>query len=305
MATTYLQLSNICDSYVIQQTSPIELAKPEKGTKPCVHGLTHADINNAGEFGSLSSEETYRRIHKGKQVLSQYAQPINTFIPPFNATNASLSACLQENGITILSADVFRKVSRSTIQYYPETLGHLMAQKGIWNAAEQSILHCRSKEAICVVMFHAYDLPDSCAWKTLERLLDTCICSSDVELYTFSSLFNSGTYADWKRYKANQLESGLRKLLLPKGVLNTTLLCVSVHLLNALLYALIMLLSYLIYRYIRRRKSSYYGIVYGILGILVFFAAWFHWVGPLKLLALSILLALLPLCIAFIQTRRR
>ena len=55
-----------------------------------LHGLTHEDINGRGEFGGISSEETNRRFQKGKRIVEQsFGKTINTFIPPFNATNAS------------------------------------------------------------------------------------------------------------------------------------------------------------------------------------------------------------------------
>mgnify|MGYP002627310883 CR=1 FL=1 len=175
-----------------------------------LHGLTHEDINRQGEFGGLSSDETNRRFKKGMQILRRhFDKPINTFIPPFNAINASFPENLESNGLQILSADMFRSVPcKSNVQYYPETLGHLMEQKGIWDAAKESILKSKEKNAICVVMFHAYDLQDSTAWQQLENLLELCCNNKKVELYTFRFLYNSGEHSDWLRYRANQLSSG-------------------------------------------------------------------------------------------------
>lgn len=100
-----------------------------------LHGLTH----HRGEFGALNKTETYRRIHKGKQILeSETGKTINTFVPPFNAINAYVPEGLQRNSIHILSADMFNSI-RGDIQYYPETLGHLMEKSGIWNAAQTAI----------------------------------------------------------------------------------------------------------------------------------------------------------------------
>ncbi|MBR1808141.1 MAG: DUF2334 domain-containing protein [Paludibacteraceae bacterium] len=93
-----------------------------------LHGLTHENINNQGEFGGLSAEETNRRFNKGKEVLQKhFSKSINTFIPPFNATNLSFPENMEKNEFNILSADMFQKIpSCGNIQYYPETLGHLM-----------------------------------------------------------------------------------------------------------------------------------------------------------------------------------
>lgn len=269
-----------------------------------LHGLTHEVINNQGEFGGLSPEETKRRFQKGKQILSLYFdKPINTFIPPFNATNASFPEMLESNGLQILSADMFRSAPRkSNVQYYPETLGHLMEQKGIWNAAKESILGCKEKNAICVVMFHAYDLPDSTAWQQLENILDLCNNNKEIELYTFSSLYSSGEHSNWLRYRANQLSGGLSKYLLPKGVLHPTWLCLSVHIINALVYMLIALIGIIILlvrtRSIVLRRVIYISLV--IIGVIIFLVAWFHLLSPLKLLLLACLINTIPL-ICFVK----
>ena len=263
-----------------------------------LHGLTHENINNQGEFGGLSPEETNRRFNKGKQILSRhFDKPINTFIPPFNATNVSFPENLESNGFQILSADIYRYAPRKgNIQYYPETLGHLMKQKGIWNAAKESILDCKGKNAICIVMFHAYDLPDSTAWQQLENLIDLCCNNNNIELYTFSSLYNSGEHSNWLRYRANQLSGGLSKYLLSKGVLHPTWLCLSVHIANALVYMLIALIGIIILL-MRTRSTvtrSILSVSLIVVGVIIFSAAWFHLLSPLKLLLLALLINTLP-----------
>ena len=264
-----------------------------------LHGLTHEDINRQGEFGGLSSDETCRRFRKGKHILSEhFDKPINTFIPPFNATNASFPENLESNGLHLLSADMFQRVPRKgDIQYYPETLGHLMKQKGIWNAANESILKCRGKNAICVVMFHAYDLPDSTAWLQLENLLEACNNNKKVELHTFSSLYDSGEHSDWLRYRANQLSGGLSKYLLHKGVLHPTWLCLAIHIINTLAYMLIALVG-MIVLLVRTHSISLKRIVYlalVVIGAVIFCIAWFHILSPLKLLLLAVLSNTIPL----------
>ena len=268
-----------------------------------LHGLTHEDINKQGEFGGLSPEETNRRFRKGMHILHRhFDKPINTFIPPFNATNVSFPEKLESNGFQILSADMFQNVPREgNVQYYPETLGHLMKQKGIWDAAKESILKCKGKNAICIVMFHAYDLPDSIAWQQLENLLDLCSNNKNIELYTFSSLYNSGEHSDWLRYRANQLSGGLSKYLLTQGVLHPTWLCLSVHIANALVYMLIALIGIIIL--LVRTRSSFprriLSISLIVIGVVIFSVAWFHLLSPLKLLLLAFLINIIPIiCLA-------
>ena len=178
-----------------------------------LHGFNHQNINNQGEFGGLSYVEAQRRIRIGGGTLRECtSQKISTFIPPFNAFNDSALVAMKDNELFILSADMYSNIYRDGIQYYPETLGHLMAKKGIWQAAEDAILDCKEKDAICVVMFHAYDLPDEASWLCLARLLDACkAADDDVQCHTFRSLYESGNLSSQYRYKANQMHSLLQK----------------------------------------------------------------------------------------------
>ena len=258
------------------QSDNIELA---------LHGLTHENINHQGEFGGLNYTEAQRRIRIGEDALREYtSQKISTFIPPVNVFNDSTLLAMMDNGLYILSADMHSYIYCDGIQYYPETLGHLMKQKGIWQAAEDAIFGCKQKDAICVVMFHAYDLPDEASWLRLGALLDACKADKDVQLHTFRSLYESGNTSTQYRYRANQLHSLLQKHLLHSGVLHTTWLCWLVHVLNALIYALLPLV--LLVGWFRQRKPLW--LIAAIVGCLVFggMAMW-SVMGPMKLLAVD------------------
>jgi predicted deacetylase len=250
-----------------------------------LHGLTHQDINNHGEFGGLDSLESLRRIEKGKFTLQTYLQKeITTFIPPFNAYNRHTEYAMLQNGLSILSGDMYSNAHNNEIQYFPETLGHLMARNGIWSAAESVIMNCQEQDAVCVVMFHAYDLPDEQSWQQLESLLDACKANKDVQCYTYQSLLASGVESSATRYRANQLHSGLQKYCMHEGVLHTTWLCWLVHVLNALLYAVLPLL--LLVGWCRQRK--WLSLVFALFGSVLFAGlALSQMVGPIKLFALD------------------
>lgn len=250
-----------------------------------LHGLTHQNINGAGEFGGLDSAEAVRRIVKGKQVLQAiFDKEISTFIPPFNAWNEHTLTAMRMHGMNVISADMFTPIYADNVHYFPETLGHLMAQKGIWRAAEETIMGCKENNAVCVVMFHAYDLPDEQGWQRLESLLDACKANEEVQCHTYLSLIASGVESSATRYRANQLRSGLQKYCLHEGVLHTTWLCWLVHLLNALIYALLPLL--LLVGWYRRRQPLW--LIAAIVGFLVFGGmALCSVMGPMKLLAVD------------------
>lgn len=251
-----------------------------------LHGLTHQNINEAGEFGGLDSTEAVRRIAKGKQALQAiFDKEISTFIPPFNAWNEHTLTAMRMHGMNVISADMFTPIYADSVHYFPETLGHLMAQKGMWRAAEEAIMGCEEKNAVCVVMFHAYDLPDEQSWEQLENLLDACKANEDVQCHTYQSLLASGVESSATRYRANQLRSGLQKYYLHEGVLHTTWLCWLVHVLNAFLYALLPLV--LLVGWFRQRKPLW--LIVAIVGCLVFGGlALCSVMGPMKLLALDL-----------------
>lgn len=256
-----------------------------------LHGLTHQDINNHGEFGGLDSLESLRRIEKGKFTLQTYLQKeITTFIPPFNAYNRHTEYAMLQNGLSILSGDMYSNAHNNEIQYFPETLGHLMARNGIWSAAESVIVNCKEQDAVCVVMFHAYDLPDEHSWDILQDLLTKCDTSNNVELYTFQTLNNSGVTSTKYRYQSNQLSSGLQKYFLYKGVLHPTWKCIMIHACNALCYAIIpLLLLVVMYRKKYRKWHKMCAFVtIGSVSCLIFTIAYLHLLGPIKLLALTI-----------------
>ena len=256
-----------------------------------LHGLTHQNINETGEFGGLDSTEAVRRITKGKQALQAiFDKQITTFIPPFNAWNEHTLTAMRMHGMNVISADMFTPIYVDDVHYFPETLGHLMAQKGMWRAAEEAIMGCEEKNAVCVVMFHAYDLPDEQSWEQLESLLDACKANENVQCHTYQSLLESGVESSATRYRANQLRSGLQKYCLHEGVLHTTWLCWLVHVLNALLYALLPLV--LLVGWFRRRQALC--LIAAIVGCSVFcvLALW-QVIGPMKLLALDVLYVVL------------
>lgn len=280
---TITHITNTDSQYISEiQRDNIELA---------LHGLTHQNINGAGEFGGLDSTEAVRRIAKGKQALQAiFDLEITTFIPPFNAWNEYTLTAMRMHGMNVISADMFTPIYADSVHYFPETLGHLMAQKGMWYAAEEAIMGCQEKDAICVVMFHAYDLPDEHGWEQLENLLDVCKANEDVQCHTYQSLLASGVESSATRYRANHLCSGLQKYYLHEGVLHTTWLCWLVHVMSALLYASLPLL--LLVGYYRRKQSL--RLIAVITGCLVFggMALW-SVMGPMKLLAVDLVYVLI------------
>ena len=268
---------NVTDSAYLKelQNPNIEIA---------LHGYNHADINQQGEFGSLDFAETNRRVKLGKEILeSQLDKEIVTFIPPFNAINRHVPQAMLQNGLYILSSDMYDYSYEYGIQYFPETLDKSLAKKGFVSAVVDAIDNAWDDE-VCVLMFHHYDFTHEKSWIRLNNILDSCMADPNVELHTFRSLSESGECSDYHRYRANQLRSGLQKYCLHEGVLHATWLCYLVHVLNALGYALLPLL--LLVGWYRHRKPLWLIVI--ILGCLVFGGmALCSVMGPMKLLALD------------------
>lgn len=255
-----------------------------------LHGYNHANINQHSEFGSLDFAETNRRVKLGKEILeSQLDKEIVTFIPPFNAINRHVPQAMLQNGLYILSSDMYDYSYEYGIQYFPETLDKSLAKKGFLSAVVDAIDNAWDDE-VCVLMFHKYDFQDEVAWLMLSNVIDSCIANPNVELHTFRSLAESGECSYYHRYRANQLRSGLQKYCLHEGVLHKTWLCLLVHISNAIFYAMLPLL--LLISWYRKRKPLY--LVVAIFGCVVFGAlALLQMVGPIKLLALDMVFVLL------------
>lgn len=273
---------NVTDSAYLE-----ELQKPN--VEIALHGYNHANINQHGEFGSLDFSETNRRIQLGKEILElQLGKEIVTFIPPFNAINEYVPQAMMQNGLYILSSNMYDYSYEYGIQYFPETLDKSLAKKGFVDAAVDAIDNALDDE-MCVLMFHHYDFKDEVVWQRLSNVIDSCIANPNVELYTFRSLSESGECSDFHRYRANQWRSGLQKYILHDGALHHTWLCLFVHILNALLYAMIPLL--LLIGWYRKRKLLY--LVAAVCGSVLFGAlALLYMLGPLKLLALEVVYVL-------------
>lgn len=281
-----------CDSaeqpYIVTDSTYLkELQKPN--IEIALHGYNHANINQYGEFGSLDLAETNRRIKLGKEILElQLGKEIVTFIPPFNAINEYVPPAMMQNGLYILSSNMYNYSYEYGIQYFPETLDKSLAKKGFVDAAVDAIDNALDDE-MCVLMFHHYDFTDEIVWKRLSNVIDSCIANPNVELYTFRSLSESGECSDYHRYRANQLRSGLQKYFLHDGVLHQTWLCWMVHILNAILYAIMPLV--LLINWCRKRKLIH--IVVALCGSITFGTlALLQMVGPTTLLALDVVYVL-------------
>ena len=203
-----------------------------------------------------------------------------------------------QDSMRILSADMFSRAV-GTLDFFPETLGHLMEQGGVWQAAKSAISNCKEQDAICVVMFHSYDLQTDTAWEQLNDLLAYCQSDPSVHLFTFTSLAESGLHSNCLRYRANQWENGLQKYLLQHGVLHSAQRCVVTHCLNALLYALLAVPFWGVSVACGRRKTTrgnakrrylFVALLFGCSALCGFVLAWLHLLGPLKLLALTLCL---------------
>ena len=269
-----------------------------------LHGFNHANIYDGGEFGMIDSLETDRRICMGKTILeSKLGKEIVTFIPPFNSINKYVPTILQNYGIYILSSDMYDYSYDSNIQYYPETLDRSLARKGFVSKAVDAIENANKNE-ICVLMFHHYDLECEKSWIRLNNILDSCVANPNVELHTFRSLYESGIYSNYQRYRANQLKSGAQKYFLHEGVLHTTWLCWMVHVLNALFYAFVPLVALLIGWCVVRRKKvrlSKSVVTVSVLLSLAFFTlAMLQMSGPLTLLAMDVVVSVIGLVIYFV-----
>ena len=206
-----------------------------------LHGLTHQNINNAGEFGDLTYEENYRRISKGKHYVEQYFKPVITFIPPFNAYNCNTLLALDSLGFKIISSDLFNthSVCSKNINYFPETLGLLMNRMGMFESAKHAISNNEHNNSTCVVMFHHYNINTTEKFNKLKDVVEYCISNPNVKLYTFRDLTNINEKSSASRYLINCQHHLLYKQLKLNGSLHKTWFLYLLKFLNILLHIII------------------------------------------------------------------
>ena len=271
----------------------------------CIHGLNHRKHDEYGEFFRIGKNEAKRRIEKAISIIGPISpNNINTFIPPHNAIDRDSIEELREY-CSIISSDMFCKDYSDGIDFYPETLGHLADKMSVWDVAKEILERKYEKKAICVIMFHEYDLKEDLEWNKLSSLLDFCKNNDNISTHTFSSLQRIGNHSSSKRIKANQFDSGLKKLILQDGVLHTTVLCYLTHIANGLLFAIAALLFLIPLIRIRKPISIPTKISYSLLAIVAFIMAIFHILGPLKLLAMVLCLSALIFMAILISSKER
>ena len=214
-----------------------------------LHGLTHQDINNHGEFGGLDSLESLRRIEKGKLTLQKYLhKEITTFIPPFNAYNRHTEYAMLQNGLFILSGDMYNNAHYKEIQYFPETLGHLM----------DLLTKCDTSNNIELYTFQT--LNNSGVTSTKYRYQSNQL-SSGLQKYFLSKGVLHPTWKCSLIHVCNALCYAIIPLLL------LVVICRKKY---------------------RKRHKACALVTIGCVSCLIFTIAYLHILGPIKLLALTI-----------------
>lgn len=186
-----------------------------------LHGLTHQAINNAGEFGNLSLDESYRKINKGKQYVEKYFKSVETFIPPFNAYSSETLKSLDSLNFKTISADLFlsHSLENKTINYFPETLGHLMDEMEMFEAAQYAITNNENLNSTCVIMFHHYDINTPEKFNKMRNVVEYCTDNQNINTYKFRDLpQNASPY----RYQLNCEHNLLYKQLNLWGCMHET-----------------------------------------------------------------------------------
>ncbi len=267
--------------YAVQNQS-IEIA---------LHGYNHTRVSTNGEFGNVPIKEQFRRIDLGKSFLdSVFQQEIITFIPPWNAYDENTLKVMEVLEMKIISSSltINQPYSNERISYLPHTIDNPALLIPI---LEQN----KNRSGVIVLMFHPYDIGKHFSLQDLDSLLSK-VSRYDLNFTTFKGLIIEKESADGKRFGANLEVNLMSKLLNTHGVLYSTCRNFIVKILNLLIYLLIVaflfslpLILFSKFLRIERKKVISLG---SILLIICGIAVWFHWLGPLKLMIISSLLAL-------------
>ena len=257
-----------------------------------LHGYNHKKVSTNGEFGNVPMEEQFRRINLGKQFLDTVFQyETVTFIPPWNAYDENTLKVMEKSGMKIISSSltVNQPYINEEISYFPHTIDKPALLIPI---LEQN----KNRSGVIVLMFHHYDIGKTFTLQNLDNLLSK-VSKYDVNFTTFKGLMSEKEIATGKRFRANLEVNMMSKLMNMHGVLYNTHGVVMMRILNLFIYLLIVALIYFLslvflanFFRIDWKKLIFYGI---ILLLACSVAVWFHWSGPVKLMIIVSILALL------------
>lgn len=257
-----------------------------------LHGYNHAKVSSYGEFGYVPMEEQFRRINLGKRFLDTlFQQETVTFIPPWNAYDENTLKVMENSSMKVISSSltVNQPYLNEDISYFPHTIDKpalLIPTLG----------KNKNRSGVIVLMFHHYDIGKTFTLQDLDDLLSK-VKKYDVNFTTFKGLMSENEIANGKRFRANLEVNLMSKLFNMHGVLYNADRVVLVKILNLFIYLLIVALVYLLplvflgkFFMIDWKKLIFFGI---ILLLICGVAVWFHWSGPVKLMIIFSILALL------------
>jgi len=153
-------------SYLRDNRCNIEIAQ---------HGWDHRNNKDRslGEFETLSEEEAYNYIIKGKKILERlFYEPVISFIPPNNIYSSGTANALGKAKFTIISSE-----GDSPFDYHASMYDY---PNNIFKSADAVIGECeeRFKENdLCVIMLHPQefttnDIFDSVKYEEYLKILD-------------------------------------------------------------------------------------------------------------------------------------
>ena len=252
-----------------------------------LHGLNHQQITPYGEFKGLSYEEQNRRIQKGKHFLdSVFNYKVATYIPPWNAHDNNTVKALNKNGITIVSSSIYDVWAETA--YYPMTTSDFREIEGL-------VLNNQLFGGMGVVMMHSYDFTGRKSFEEFDKTLTLLQNNLSVHFYTFREMKRQGIFINTVQSDDFMRQNLLSKMIHQKGIFISKRDILTIKSINAFLYLLLFYLVYLISQYFilkKHRINSIQIVTLTVAGLLVFFATWFYWLGPLKLALCTILFAL-------------
>jgi peptidoglycan/xylan/chitin deacetylase (PgdA/CDA1 family) len=253
-----------------------------------LHGLNHKRMTPYGEFKGLSLEEQTRRIREGKHLLdSIFDNQIATFIPPWNAHDDNTVKALKTNQIYIVSSSVY-DVWYETV-YYPMSTDDFYQLETLVN-------NNQTYGGLIVVMLHSYNFKTPTSFTDFERILINVKQNKSVYYNTFRELEAKHIYVNKYQTFSQIKQNILAKILKTNGIFITKREILIIQILNSLIYLLGILLLYYFAQLIFLKNHKHNMIRYFILflfSIVIVLSTWFCWWGPLKLILIFSLIALL------------
>ena len=258
-----------------------------------LHGLTHTRLNKEGEFKGVNYSEQKRRIYKGKHYLdSVFCTNVTTFIPPWNSYDANTCNALHTLGFKVISSALHETQSceYQEICYIPQTIEDFI---DLTKTLQRNTLF----DGTIVLMFHPYTFSNKFSTDDMYQILVQMKLNKRIKFDTFRSSNVANAVNNSIQLKANLEKNFLSKKLLLNNILYPAVSSMVFRLINLVGYILLFIISFelvsLSLKKLLHIMINKITLIYTLSIFVLILIIWNHFLSPIKLMIMTLLLSIL------------